>query len=245
MSRNVFLKMKSRVISRYECSHSYLNSEMPAAIGKIPKLKLPMFSEHSSGLNRRTAASRSSSDMPSPPPVVMLMTASVPSSILGTKRAKTSGSGVGRPVSGWRAWRCRIAAPASAAPIACSAICSGVMGRCGVSDGTWIAPVTAQLTIALRCLRATGSSARRRGRRVFGELVECRLHVLHEQLHVADDGIGGHLRVVEDEHDVLGRQLLPLGDELVADHLGRPVHPEAAVDDRLHRVGRVERHHRP
>src|SRR4051812_34220253 len=160
MSRNVFLKMKSRVISRYGCSHSYLNSEMPAAIGKIPKLKLPMLSEHSSGLNRRTAASRSSSDIPRPPPVVMLITASVPSWIVGRKRPKTSGSGVGRPVSGWRACRCRIAAPASAAPTACSAISAGVMGRCGVSDGTWIAPVTAQLMIVFFCLRAIGSDLR-------------------------------------------------------------------------------------
>src|SRR3954454_16807643 len=218
---------------------------MPAAIGKIPKLKLPMFSEQSSGLNRRTAASRSSSDIPRPPPVVMLMTALVPSWIAGRKRPKTSGSGVGRPVWGCRACRCRIAAPASAAPIACSAIWSGVMGRCGVSDGTWIAPVTAQLMKALRCSRTmTGRLCGGAGRRVVGELVEGRLHVLHEQLHVADDGVARHLRVVEDEDDVIGRQLLPLRHELVADHLRRAVHPQPAVDDGLDRVGRVERYHR-
>src|SRR3954463_697746 len=71
-----------------------------------------------------------------------------------------SGSGVGRPVSGSRAWRCRIAAPASAAPTAWSAISCGVMGRCGVSEGTWIAPVTAQLMMVLDCLRAMGSDLR-------------------------------------------------------------------------------------
>ena len=56
---------------------------MPAAIGKIPKFMLPMFSEHSSGSKRRAAARRSSSDMPWPPPVVMLMTASVLRKISG------------------------------------------------------------------------------------------------------------------------------------------------------------------
>ena len=34
-----------------------------------------------------------------------------------------------------------------AAPIAPSAISSGVIGRYGETDGTWIEPVTAQLTI--------------------------------------------------------------------------------------------------
>jgi hypothetical protein len=68
---------------------------------------------------------------------------------LGQNWANTSGSGVGRPSSGSRACRCTIAAPASAAPIAFSAIWLGVIGRCGVSDGTWIAPVMAQLMMTL------------------------------------------------------------------------------------------------
>src|SRR5277367_2070028 len=38
-----------------------------------------------------------------------------------------------------------MAAPASAAPSALSAISSGVTGRCGDIDGVWIAPVTAQV----------------------------------------------------------------------------------------------------
>ena len=38
-----------------------------------------------------------------------------------------------------------MAAPASAAPIALSAICAGVMGRCGDMLGVWIEPVMAQL----------------------------------------------------------------------------------------------------
>ena len=43
-----------------------------------------------------------------------------------------------------------MAAPASAAPIAPSAICAGVIGRCGLIVGVWIAPVTAQVTITER-----------------------------------------------------------------------------------------------
>ena len=43
-----------------------------------------------------------------------------------------------------------MAAPASAAPIACSAICAGVIGRYGDIVGVWIAPVTAQVTITER-----------------------------------------------------------------------------------------------
>ena len=58
---------------------------------------------------------------------------------------KTAGSGVGRPVFGSRACRWMIAAPASAAPIAASAISDGVIGRCGVIVGVWIEPVTAQV----------------------------------------------------------------------------------------------------
>ena len=90
---------------------------------------LPMFIEHNSGLNTRAAADRSSSVIPWPPPVVMLITASQPCRIFGRNSAKISGSGVGRPFEGSRACRWTIAAPASAAPIAPSAISSGVIGR--------------------------------------------------------------------------------------------------------------------
>ena len=62
----------------------------------------------------------------------------------------TAGSGVGRPSSGSRACRCRMAAPASAASIAPAAISSGVIGRCGVIEGVWIEPVTAQVMMTLR-----------------------------------------------------------------------------------------------
>ena len=66
--------------------------------------------------------------------------------------AKASGVWSGRPSFGSRACRCTIAAPASAAPIAASAISSGVTGRCGDIDGVWIAPVTAQVMMTLLSL---------------------------------------------------------------------------------------------
>jgi len=109
-----------------------------------------MFSEAISGLTRRGAARRSSSVIPSDPPVVMLITASVAAWMAGRNCMKTSGSGVGRPSRGFRACKCRIAAPARAAAIAFSAICSGVIGRCGDIVGVWIDPVTAHVIITLR-----------------------------------------------------------------------------------------------
>jgi hypothetical protein len=45
-----------------------------------------------------------------------------------------------------------------AAPIAFSAIWLGVTGRCGVSDGTWIAPVMAQLMMTLLLALVDGLS---------------------------------------------------------------------------------------
>ena len=60
------------------------------------------------------------------PPVVMLTTASVDCLMIGRNWLNSAGSPEGRPSPGSRACRCRIAAPASAAPIACAAISSGV-----------------------------------------------------------------------------------------------------------------------
>ena len=119
MSLYVLRKMKSRLARGSSRSQSCLKSLMRSSIGKSPKFMLPMFSEHSSGLNVRAASVRSSTVMPWPPPVVMLITASVwgVDRAAGT-RAKSSGSGVGAPVSGSRACRWTIAAPACAAPIA-------------------------------------------------------------------------------------------------------------------------------
>jgi hypothetical protein len=46
-----------------------------------------------------------------------------------------------------------MAAPASAAAKACSAISAAVTGRCGDIEGVWIDPVTAQEMMTLRDMR--------------------------------------------------------------------------------------------
>jgi hypothetical protein len=51
-----------------------------------------------------------------------------------------------------------MAAPASAAPMACSAIWSGVIGRASDMVGVWIAPVTAQVMMTLSDFAAMGVS---------------------------------------------------------------------------------------
>src|SRR5258706_15114684 len=51
----------------------------------------------------------------------------------------------GRPVAGSRTWMCTAAAPASAAARHSLAMCSGLMGRCGVWSGLVMLPVTAQV----------------------------------------------------------------------------------------------------
>ena len=84
-----------------------------------------------------------------PPPVVMLMTASVRSAMPGRNSQNTSGSGVGLPVRGSRAWRWMIDAPASAAPSDASTISAGVMGRWGDIVGVWMEPVTAHVMMTL------------------------------------------------------------------------------------------------
>ena len=68
-----------------------------------------------------------------------------------------------------------MAAPARAAPIALSAICSGVIGRCGDIVGVWIAPVMAQLTMTLLCgkawLRQTADTQARHTEQASGEVL--------------------------------------------------------------------------
>ena len=108
------------------------------------KLNEPMLKDAISGLAARGAASRSSSVIFSPPPVVMLITASQDCLITGRKRMNTAGSGVGSPVSGSRACRWMMAAPAAAASMEAVAICSGVIGRASDMEGVWIAPVMAR-----------------------------------------------------------------------------------------------------
>src|SRR6266513_1150492 len=104
-----------------------------------------MLSEATSGFSCSAGCSRSSMAMVGAPPVVRLITALQAALIFGRKRRNIFGSCVGRPSAGSRACRCTIAAPACAAPIAPSAISSGVTGRCGDMLGVWIEPVTAQV----------------------------------------------------------------------------------------------------
>jgi hypothetical protein len=96
---------------------------------EILKFMLPMFRLHISGFATSGAARRSSRVMVRPPPVVMLITASVLCLITGRNCMNTAGSGVGEPSFGLRACRWMIAAPASAASIEERAISSGVIGR--------------------------------------------------------------------------------------------------------------------
>ncbi len=88
-----------------------------------------MLSDATSGLKCAAGRTRSSTFMKGLPPVVMLMAASVCCLIRDRKRSNASGVWSGRPVSGLRACRWRIAAPASAAANASSTISSGVTGR--------------------------------------------------------------------------------------------------------------------
>src|SRR6187549_3156389 len=102
----------------------------------------------------------------------MLITASQPALIAGRNSWNSAGDGDGRPSIGSRAWRWTMAAPAPAAPIASAAICAGVIGRCALIVGVWMAPVMAQVTITERlegwvaatrfsCARQSDTSAAR------------------------------------------------------------------------------------
>ena len=83
---------------------------------------MPMLSEATSGLKVAAGRTRSSAVMVGAPPVVMFTTTLERCLITLRNGAKASGVWSGRPSCGLRACRCTIAAPASAAPIAASAI---------------------------------------------------------------------------------------------------------------------------
>src|SRR5581483_9408590 len=104
-----------------------------------------MFIEHISGDSVFAAEMRWSTVMVTAPPVVMFTTASVACLMRGRNCMNTDASDDGRPSFGSRACRCRIAAPALAASIACVAIWSGVIGKASDMVGVWIEPVIAQL----------------------------------------------------------------------------------------------------
>ncbi len=123
--------MKSLVISRNSGSQSCFHSEYFSNNGKMPKFIEPIFSEAISGLAVVAAARRSSMVMPNPPPVEMFTTALVDCLMTGRNCMKVSGRGSGLPVSGSRACKWIMEAPASAAPMAAVAISCGVIGKWG------------------------------------------------------------------------------------------------------------------
>src|ERR1700730_16731036 len=112
-------------------------------MGNSAKFIEPILRLATSGLNIWAGFTRSSTRMVGEPPEVMLMIAFERCLTIGRNAANASGRGSGLPVCGSRACRWTMAAPASAAPMAASAICCGVIGRYGVMVGVWIAPVAA------------------------------------------------------------------------------------------------------
>src|SRR6266403_6007779 len=86
------------------------------------------------------------------PPVVRLITQFERCLMTFRNGAKASGLWSGWPVLGLRACRCTMAAPASAASTAASAISCGVTGNAFDIEGVWIAPVTAQVMMTLRLM---------------------------------------------------------------------------------------------
>src|ERR1700709_1807372 len=88
------------------------------------------------------------------PPVVRLITQLERCLMIFRNGAKASGLWSGWPVFGLRACRCTMAAPASAASTAASAISCGVTGSAFDIDGVWIAPGAAQVMMTLRAIFA-------------------------------------------------------------------------------------------
>src|ERR1700686_3283774 len=117
-----------------------------------------MLSEATSGLKVAAGRTRSSIAMVGAPPVVMFTTTLARCLITLRNGANASGDWSGRPSLGSRACRCTIAAPASDAPIAASAISCAVIGMCGDMVGVWIDPVTAHVMMTLLLLAIDVSS---------------------------------------------------------------------------------------
>src|SRR5262245_3119444 len=109
-----------------------------------------MLSEDTSGLKCVQGFRRSSTVIVGEQPVVWLYTTLQVFLIFLRKGSNACGLWSGRPSFGSRACRWTIAAPASYAPIAASAISSAVIGKCGDIVGVWMAPVTAQVMMTFR-----------------------------------------------------------------------------------------------
>src|SRR4030088_1686310 len=83
------------------------------------------------------------------PPVVRLITQLERCLMIFRNGANAPGLWSGWPVFGLRACRCTMAAPASAASTAASAISCGVTGKAFDIEGVWIAPVRGEGVRAL------------------------------------------------------------------------------------------------
>src|SRR5258708_36803163 len=103
-----------------------------------------MLSEATSGLKVAAGRTRSSIDIVGAPPVVMFTTTFERCLITLRNGANACGDWSGLPSLGSRACRCTIAAPASAAPIAASAISLAVIGRGGDIVGVVFHPAARQ-----------------------------------------------------------------------------------------------------
>src|SRR5262245_58989499 len=90
-----------------------------------------------------------------------------------------------------------IAAPASAAPMAASAISSGVTGRCGDIDGVWIDPVTAQVMMTFRAMGYAPALGQSDGRALRGEIRDQLAGGLAHQPLIGGDDEGGHADLAE------------------------------------------------
>src|SRR5665213_2887642 len=149
------------------------------------------------------------------PPVVRLMTQLERCLITFRNGAKASGLWSGWPVLGLRACRCTIAAPASAASTAASAISCGVTGNAFDIEGVWIAPVTAQVMMTLRLmllpfLVSSGFDAS--GSVVLFRLVRRqRGEALVAALRQVSDPLGRRLMRPASDHAVHIRALIHLG----------------------------------
>jgi hypothetical protein len=64
------------------------------------------------------------------------------------------------PVSGSRTWMCTMAAPARAASMAEAAICSGVIGQCGLLVTWGSSPVMAQVIMTSEFMVVLARGAR-------------------------------------------------------------------------------------
>src|SRR5215510_10624429 len=184
-----------------------------------------MLSEATSGLSSAAGRRRSSTVMVGAPPVVRLITTSVAALIFGRNCMNTAGSWVGLPSFAFLACRCTIDAPALAAPIAASAISSGVIGRCGDMVGVWIAPVTAHVMMTLPCAAAIVSSASLHERTSPVRILRMKIEIRRvepgdykavQQVHAQPTALRGTLQLPFPSEEMWKKRLEAQGDDMFA-----------------------------